>query len=58
MGTHHNESSSGLRAPTTSGPTEDLTSIGFYSEAQIHEITTLSRTQRKRLEARGEFPAP
>ena len=33
-----------------------MSDAGFYSDDRVQELTTLSKTQRRRLEQAGDFP--
>jgi prophage regulatory protein len=54
----------GIKAPaparnapaTTEFGTHATTTVAIVDEAKVHELTSLSRTTRWRMERRGEFP--
>lgn len=41
---------------TTESGTPSTTRLAIFDEAKVHELTSLSRTTRWRMERRGEFP--
>jgi prophage regulatory protein len=54
----------GIKAPApasngslaTESGTHSTTTIAIFDEEKVHELTSLSRTTRWRMERRGEFP--
>jgi prophage regulatory protein len=41
---------------TTESGTHSTTTVAIFDEEKVHELTSLSRTTRWRMERRGEFP--
>jgi prophage regulatory protein len=43
-------------SPATDSRMNSTTTVAIFDEAKVHELTSLSRTTRWRMERRGEFP--